>query len=621
MNTYRMMKIIVAALLLSIPAGMNLARGDEPAAAKSDSLDQIAAACQEAKANFRPLTTEDLKSVKAELVEAIARLDARLKSAGPNGDEWRKFLLWDALNKQLQQEGMPNRERLTEVFQRYASGNEGLALVWFVDVQSALQRLLMVMGAIDNPQTKTLYEQNVDKLTAQLKAYSTAPSTDGALEISESVRWLKNARQSPELISKIEQRFNLPNLFVEVSAQFIEAGLGEPVDDVTEVRDCILGTDIHGSGHTVGQTTTELVPDADRAVIDTMLFATTHSNTIGYHGPVCIYSVSTTQIGACKRLWIDEYGIFSHPAVSNACTQTCITDIAAKRAMVERIAWKKAGKQQSAAESIASSHAEQRVNNRVDAKAAEQLDQAQNDFTKKFRKPLVEHKLFPELLRFNTDKQALSVVSLLAGNARLASPTPPPVAAKTDLVLRIHESMINNFAFDALSGMTVREEKLQAAVIDTLGKLPDKLKGDEDQEPWAITFARRQPITVTFADGGFKISIHGSEYFKGENGYPAMNVTAVYKIEKTDKGFKAVRQGDLQISPPGRTQVGGKEQIIRQLLTKRFGKVFEPEIMGEGFVLTGKWEKIGKMMPIDVQCNDGWLTIAWRRTPAEQKIN
>ena len=136
------------------------------------------------------------------------------------------------------------------------------------------------------------------------------------------------------------------------------------------------------------------------------------------------------------------------------------------------------------------------------------------------------------------------------------------------MIVRIHESMINNFALDALGGMTVHEEKLQEAVIDMLGRLPEKLKGDEDQEPWAITFARRQPISVTFADDGFKITIRGSEYFKGEAAYPAMDVTATYKIEKTATGFKVVRQGDIQIFPPGRQQVGGKEQIIRQTADK-----------------------------------------------------
>ncbi len=52
------------------------------------------------------------------------------------------------------------------------------------------------------------------------------------------------------------------------------------------------------------------------------------------------------------------------------------------------------------------------------------------------------------------------------GNSLLAAPTPPPSAIKTDMVLRVHESLINNFALDALGGMTVNEDNFQKALID-----------------------------------------------------------------------------------------------------------------------------------------------------------
>jgi hypothetical protein len=620
MNMFRKCLVFAGILLFSIPALTISAIGEEPVTAKKDSPEAIIAACQEAKSKFRPLTAEDLKLVKTELLEALSRLDARLKSEGPNGEDWRKYLLWETLQKELNQEGTPNRDQLNAVYQRYASGNEGLGFVWFLDVQSTLRRMLMVMGAIDNPQTKTLYEQNLDKLAAQLQAFSAKPTTENTLDVSESVRWLINARQAPELVEAIQQRFSQPNFYAEVSAEFVSAGLGEHVDDTTAICDYILGTDISGSGRTIGQTSAELTPDANHGVIDTLLFATTYSNTVGTHGPVCIYTNGTTHIGACKRLWVNENGIFSYPTVSNAVTQTQINDIQARRKIIERIAWKKAGQQKASAEFVASQHAQQRVNGRIDDQASKTLDNAQRDYTNKFRRPLTEHKLFPEQLQFSSDKESLQVVSMQIGNSRLAAPAPPPNADKADMIVRIHESMINNFTLDALGGMTVHEEKLQAAVIDMIGHLPDKLKGDEDQEPWAITFARRQPISVTFADDGFKITIRGSEYFKGDAGYPAMDITAIYKIEKTDKGFKAVRQGDVQIFPPGRQKVGGREQAIKRLLEKRFSKVFEPEIIGDGFLFTGKLEKVGKMQPVAVQSRDGWLTLAWKRAPTDQKM-
>ena len=126
MNMYRTCLTVAGTLLLSMPAVTNIAVGDEPVAAKQESLEGIIASCQEAKSQFRPLTKEDLKSVKAELVEALARLDTKLKSSGDNGQDWQKFLLCETLQKELQKEGAMDTEVLNEISSRFASGNEGL---------------------------------------------------------------------------------------------------------------------------------------------------------------------------------------------------------------------------------------------------------------------------------------------------------------------------------------------------------------------------------------------------------------------------------------------------------------------------------------------------------------
>jgi len=374
MNMYRTCLTVAGTLLLSMPAVTNIAVGDQPVTAKEESLEGIIASCREAKSQFRPLTKEDLNSVKAGLVEALARLDTKLKSSGDNGQDWQKYLLCETLQKELQKEGALDQKTLNDVSSRYASGNEGLGLIWFVEVRSALWRLLKVDEAIDNPKTKITFERMLDNLSNNLKSFAVKPTTENTLGISESIRWLQNLQQAPELVQAVQRQFNQPNLYGEASAEFIAAGMAESVDDNTDICDEILGTSISGTGHTVGQTTVELSPDANLGVIDAMLFATAYSTTVGSHGPVCIYTTGTTHIGACKRIWINEYGFFSYPAVSNAVTQTCINDIQAKRKIIERIAWKKAYQQKPTAECIASLHAQQRANKRVDDKAAETLD-------------------------------------------------------------------------------------------------------------------------------------------------------------------------------------------------------------------------------------------------------
>jgi hypothetical protein len=586
------------------------------------SAKELLAACQRARAEFRPLVQADVEKAKTVLIDALDRLDQRLAQAGGNGEAWGKYLELAALRDQLRRVEGPDKAVLARILGRFNSGHDGLELVWFLDAQRALQNYLAMTNAVGNSQIQTEFEARIDKLAASLEAYTVKPTTEDALVISESVRWLKAARQTPALVEAIQRHFVQPNLLGEISLAVLGAGIVEPVDDTTVVRDCILGTDIYGTAHTVGQTHVELPPDPNLGVIDTLFSGTTTSENVGYHGPVTIFSNSTTNLSARKRLWIHAGGLSSYPAASLATTEVEICDIQSNRgrAMVERMAWRRAWKQMATAECIASRHAEARLNERIDQQAAESLDRANQAYVEKFHRPFTERKLFPQVLRFSTTEQGISVLGVQAGGGKLAAPAaPPPVAEGAEMSLRVHESLINNLAFDALAGRTVYEEKVQAAVTDVLGHLPEKMKGDDDGKPWAITFAPRQPISVTLADDELKITIRGVRFCKGREIHnDPMNISASYKIEKSARGFKAVRKDKIEVLPPS-GKMGGKQVGIAVLLEKRFDKVFEPEILGEGFELSGKWKAAGKMAPIQWVCRDGWLVIGWKREATDRK--
>ena len=171
-----------------------------------------------------------------------------------------------------------------------------------------------------------------------------------------------------------------------------------PVDDV------ILGTTIHGTGHTVGQKSVVLVPDANFAVFDTLFQADNHSQNTGRNGPVCISSTATTRIGSAKRIWLTVDGLSTYPAATQAFTTSQINQIQSikGRALVERIAWRKAGKQHAEADCIASQHAADRVTRRVDDEAATSIERANSDYQSKIRKPLVDRAVFPQAVSFST---------------------------------------------------------------------------------------------------------------------------------------------------------------------------------------------------------------------------
>lgn len=587
---------------------------------------ELAAACRQAKAEYTPLGREDLDRARRALSEAVDRLEQYLTNNNSATDELQKLLELAKLKELNQTDTGPDLEMLNRVLAYFNSDREELELIWFLDVQEALSDYISMLTTVANPLQRSDFESRMDKLATALENYVVKPTTEDALTISEAVRWLTLTRQAPPLVMAIEAHFFHPNLFAEASPEIVGAGLAEPVEDTQPVEDCILGTAIHGTAHSVGRARTELSPHPRLGVIDMLFYGDAISDNVGYNGPVTIYSTSATQFAARKRIWIDSNGIYSHPATSTAATNIHIFDIQSDkgRRLIEFFAWRRACKQLSEAECISSLHAEQRLNDWVDKRAADSLKTANQKYLDKFRRPMTDRKLYPQELHFSTTKRALSISVLQTCGGNVAAPgAPPPAIHGADLSLRIHESMINNFAFSALAGRTFREEKLQAAVTDLIGYLPEKLKGDEDGKLWTITFSSQQPLSVTFADNGFTIALHGTSYRKGEDIYShPMDISAVYKIEKSNQGFKAVRQGDLRVFPPEmppHSKLGDEQQNLRKLLEHRFAKILEPELLFEGLVLPGKLKAAGKLQPIQVDAREGWGLLAWKQQVDEKK--
>jgi hypothetical protein len=613
--------VAVACMAIDSVFGQSPAGGT---ATPGASLQQLAAAARAAKSQARPLTEADARQALARLTAAVGELNVRLAAAGPNGEDWKKYLLWDKLQAQLQRP-QPDMEVLGAVFGRLSAGHEGLELRWFVRTRQALQQYLALAGAVGNAAVKGEVTARLDRLAQQLEACAAHPTTETLDQIAELTAWLDNAKQVPELVQSVRACFGRPNFHTRIGGTVLAAGVGGPVDETEPISDVILGTFVQGTGRTIGRTESRLVPNSDCGVFDAVLLATNYSTSVGSHAPVCIYSNGTSGIGACKRFWVDEAGLHAYPAVSQVQTNSQITDIRDQkgRGLVEKIAWKKALKQESLADAIASQHAAARVNARVDEEAAEPLEKAATNYQTKIRGPLADRLAFPRRLGFASTADGILSTGWQFAADQLAAPNDAPdISVACDLSVRVHESAVNNLAATVLSGMELRKDMFQAAVTDLVGRVPDRFKDEQDEEPWTIVFDRQRPLTVTFADDTLSLTVRGiGYYFRGEkNPYPATNIKAVYKFVKTAQGFKAVRQGGLEFLPPdfvkGVSKLNPRQESLYTILQRKVGKALQPELVPEGFTLTGKLASVGKFVPVELSCRDGWLLIGWRRTPA-----
>lgn len=585
-------------------------------AADPASIEELCAAAKQA---YSPLKAADLEKAKTALLEKIAFLEDRLREDGENGQEWNTYLKLDKLKEQLAAAGGPQAETLAKIQERFDAENAGLNLIWFAEVRRTLWRYRTIDEALKNPELQKGFEGLMGELPARLKQYAESPTANLSDQIGAVAAWVEMIGQAEMLLAAIDENYRRPNLLLSASHNFVAAGMSREIDREEPITDCILGMYIRGDGRTTGTLTVETIPNGGEAIIEMLMEGRTESKNVGSRGAVRVYSDAITTFTARKRIFVNGDEIHSEPATCEAECDTTITGICATNGMrlVENVARKRVSQNFCQAQWIAARHAEDRVCRQFDAQAEELLAEANQSYADSFREPLWQRGLFPNKMQIASTDSGIDVTALAAEADQLAASSEPPQAPASDLALRMHESFVNNLAAEALAGRTLGEEEMLSMLKDALGRVPEHFQAEAGEAPWAITFAAKQPLVFIAKDNGFTIVIHTDAFARGDSEYPGMDITAVYKIEKTADGYKAVRQGEVSILPPGfevgkDTRLSVRQQTLRELIGRRFDKAFRKEIIPEPLELTGRWKKLGKLPLSHWQTADGWIITTWK---------
>jgi hypothetical protein len=200
-----------------------------------------------------------------------------------------------------------------------------------------------------------------------------------------------------------------------------------------------------------------------------------------------------------------------------------------------------------------------------------------------------------------------------------------------DLAVRAHESVIVNFAQDVLGGYELTDLRLEKLIRDDLkAELPDELRVtlpsgqlDPDKEPWSIQFARELPIRARFDGGTVWIAIRADRFTRGEGDQPGtykpaitelVEISATYRIEKTEQGATLRRDGDVQVrfsSRPNPDQITVRDSPIVTFIRRKFRSLFKEEFVGQGLTFPGRWQRAGTLKLAQIEADRAWLVLGW----------
>jgi len=572
---------------------------------------------------FRPVMEGGLANAAAKLRSALGSLDSLL-ARSPSGADWKKYLDWPALQAQAASGSHADAATLRRLQKRLDADENGLEMPQFAAVRRAVTAYAEAAEAASSPEAQATYAQRLDKLAAAVATGAVAGTTESLDAVGPLLAKLADSGQAAGVVARVRGAVNRPNLYLDVDESLLGPAVNRVVDEHAPIDDVVLGTHVRGTGHTQGLVRLDFVPASDRAIVDIALDATNHSSTRGTQGPVTVHTRGTTKVDARKRIMIDDERLVGLPVEAHASTDTRTAGIGVNKRfgkrLIRKIASRKVAEMRPQAEAIAEDRARERVRHQFDTQTAGALAKAQADYQAKFRRPLMERGWYPEMLHLSTSDSRLSVVARKSLADQIAAFTPPPpVDPDAVLAARVHETLVGNVAEITLGGRTITQQFVQEQIRKNNGTLPESLASDADQPPWSITFAKRKPVELDADDGRVKLTVRGTKFTSGDREFPAMDIWAAYRIEPGPGTIRLVRDGDVQIYPPGFVP-GGAEKLtvaetsLRRILQKRFGKVFKEVVDVEPLKMPGQLESAGPLpMEQFVARKDGWVAAAWRK--------
>ncbi|MFP6692657.1 MAG: hypothetical protein VB875_06555 [Pirellulales bacterium] len=632
--------------------------------------DELSAAVEAAKNKFAASSKKDVAQSQRKAIAALAELERFLNRHRKRAEGWKAYLKWAELTRELDGE-KPNLDTLKFVVDQLSIDHDGLEKQQFLAVRRAIRRLIdQSLVLLNTDGARKTYEKYVADIAELLKSYGPESSHYDAIEIGRRLGFMQRLGQADQLIAAVRSRYAHPNLIAHINSDVATAGMKNEIDEPTTHRGTILGTYIVAKGHTTGSVQATLVPDPQRAVFELTMNGETKAKSVGYARSVRVFSDSTTQLNATKRIYFTRDGLSSDPADASAQSSSKFTGVSAQRQFVERLAWKQAKKKKGSAEAEASHKASKKLQVRVDEQAAKQLSEANDNYLAKFRHPLQRLEAFPELFDVHTDGDAVRIKMLQATAEQLASPTPPEAPVEdTDMAVRLHESVVNNFAAVMLGGVTMVSEGAPEEVIAALKRRGDKVKiakkgaGIEqfqldrlekvkqrrkaegksapkarpDDDDWfAITFAQRDPLSVEFRDGKVKFTIRGIRFLGPQQSDAKVtsrqSIFAEYSIKKDQYGGLRLVLEDAEkdwgviqtgVERGGRLRPG--DQGVTSKLRARFRTLFVGEenentiVEIFPFKLPGNWAKLGEFKYSVAESKGGWLSIAMDRKSKEKQ--
>lgn len=574
----------------------------------------------------------EIAAARAALLQKSLAVVAKLDTL-PVGAAWLKQLDLPTLLQELRSPE-PNLGYLREIEVSFTDGTLGLEWAPFLELRRKLSRFRGLLEAGGRPDSQAQFKAKLETLAELVSRRADDLSVEDRQTLNETYFWLDRSEQIPSLLLPIHAAFQAPNLRLALRESFLKSLVDQPIDQVAPVREVILGTQIVGTGRTVGRVGVELAESVDRLAADLSISGVNYSQSRGYNGPVVANTTGVTQLQGTKRIYFDGERLTSDPAQTWADADSTIhsfdVNMRFGKKLVGKIASKRAAQQKGEAEAIASQKARRRFQQQLEAQFADGEKRFDAEMEQKFRIPLKRVGLQEPEFRLQGTAEAWLIQAALSQASQLAaSESPLEAVPESMLSIQVHDTLIHNLT-SQLAGRQIDEQAVRKDLQKILPASATATLTDEDEDPapGSILFSMERPVTVKLDGPIFTIVMRTDGFTRGEPGSrefrefaEALTITARYRVEQTEGGLRLVREGKIEVLPtgfqPGKDVLPLGKTITVKLMEKLVGKFLKPKIEPQGIDLVAQnGRRIGKLRVERFSPKGPWLSVGFKLTPA-----
>lgn len=619
-----------------------------------------ATALAEAESSYRAITAEQLQAEWNALLSEVRLCRNRFGSTGVAGVTTQDLRL-DELEKigaeldwtQRSGEG-PNEKQqadlraLRTILLDYTQRSGKLTDRFFAVLRRHLERGFLQYTQWLQADPRAEFNQHLSRLKEHLAKVTDPAQRAAQGDFAGELGWLDATGHAPALVAAMRAEYMLPNANFSVMESFARQVAARPVNNTRPVSENILGRQIYGTATTQGQVVVDFVNDPDQAHVSLQMRGQTVSDSHTHQGPITAYSGAYADIEVRRSILANAGGMIEYEpyGAANLCSEfrgvNCIR-------LVEKLAYKQYQRDKDASEAIGARRLERRLIDEFGRETSQAIQDGRDRLAQAYTESDSRIGFVPPFCVLTTDDMLMGF-GMKTDTFQLSAPTDPPTAVKVpaDVVLQVHESMLDNFLEPLLARQTIKNIEFPQKFEEWFGQRPANMPEPADDEIWGITFENSRPVQFIFDESLIGIAVAGSRFTRDElYRDPAtgerktrvresinepMMIKILFQMQRSGDKMTLVRHGRATVEF---TRAGVKtvpqnafrsflEDVLNKSLREAEEAAAKPDAPQSGVRLSENLIPLDRLKDPTIaqdlklvifRSEAGWITAGWRNVP------